>query len=114
VAYPVSFDRAAYSVGVSRPSDPRFTWKTGGNSARENIALAGDPSRGPVTPIQRELFIQILCWRMRVHGWGPADVWRIVGHDEVAHPRGRKSDPQGKGWLPLAPIRAEVARRLSA
>lgn len=111
LAYPVPFARAAYSLGKSRPSDARFQWSTAGNSASENFALAGAPPRKP-TDLQREILIECLAERMRARGFRSADVWRIVGHDEVAHPRGRKADPQGQDWLPLAPVREAVAAAL--
>jgi len=113
VAYPVDWARASYSLGVSRRHDPRFTWTRAGNSASENFALAGAPPTKP-TALQVELLVDALAARLAAHGFGPDDVWRIVGHDEVAWPRGRKPDPQGKDWLPLAPVRAAVARALPA
>jgi N-acetyl-anhydromuramyl-L-alanine amidase AmpD len=111
LAYPVPWDRAAYSLGVSRSHDARFTWTRAGNSASENIALAGAPPRKP-TDRQVALLIEALAERLRARGFGPDDTWRIVGHDQVAWARGRKQDPQGKGWLPLAPVRAAVAAQL--
>jgi N-acetyl-anhydromuramyl-L-alanine amidase AmpD len=112
IAYPVAWDRAAYSLGVSRAHDARFTWTRAGNSAAENFALAGAPPRKP-TPIQVELLVEALAERMRARGFGADDTWRIVGHDEVAWARGRKSDPQGQGWLPLGPVRDAVRAQLA-
>ena len=111
VAYPVPLERAAYSVGRSRADDPRFTWTAAGNSATENVALAGAPPVPP-TDTQRALLVCWLAWRMAEHGWSPEEVWRIRGHDQLAWPRGRKPDTHGSDWLPLAPVRAAVARLL--
>lgn len=111
VAYPVDWARASYSLGVSRANDARFTWTRAGNSASENIALAGAPPKKP-TALQVEILVEALTARLSARGFGPDDVWRIVGHDAVAHPRGRKQDPQGKGWLPLAPVREAVRAAL--
>lgn len=113
IAYPVDWARASYSLGVSRAHDARCTWTRAGNSASENIALAGAPPRKPPA-LQVTLLVEALVARLRAHGFGAADVWRIAGHDEVAWPRGRKPDPQGKAWLPLSPVRDAVARALQA
>lgn len=113
VAYPVSLARAAYSVGVSRADDPRFAWRTAGNSATENVALAGAP---PVPPTAAQLAL-LDAWcaaRMIAHGWGPDAVWRIRGHDQLAHPRGRKPDPQGSDWLSIPALQARVGEFLIA
>jgi len=113
VAYPVPLERAAYSVGVSRADDPRFTWTTAGNSATENVALAGAPPVPP-TAEQLELLDAWCVARMIAHGWGPDAVWRIRGHDQLAHPRGRKPDPQGSDWLSIPALQARVGERLIA
>ena len=113
VAYPVALERAAYSVGRSRADDPRFGWTTAGNSASENVALAGGPP-APPTAVQRAHLIAWLTARMRAHGWGADDAWRIRGHHQLAWPRGRKPDPVGSGWLDLDAVRRAVAARLLA
>lgn len=115
----VDYDHAAWAVGVSRSplAGLRFT---SGNHASESVALAGCPPV-PVTPEQRRALVGYLVARMQARGWGPDEVGRILGHDQVAsfpagHARagqfGRKPDPQGSGWLPLLPIRSEVAHEL--
>lgn len=111
IAYPVDWARASYSLGVSRAHDTRFTWTRAGNSASENIALAGAPPKKP-TALQVEILVEALAARLQARGYGADDVWRIVGHDEVAWARGRKIDPQGKGWLSLAPVRLAVGEAL--
>lgn len=125
IAYLVPWDRACQAVGTSRA--PRgFTFGRSGNSASDNIALAGGPPTGP-TEFQRETLVSVLAERMQARGHASHEVHRILGHDQVAvfpaldekgrpHPfagkLGRKTDPQGKGWLPLDPIRAAVAAQL--
>lgn len=111
IAYPVDWSRASYSLGVSRRNDARFTWTRAGNSASENVALAGAPPTKP-TDLQVEILVEALAARIVARGFGAEDVWRIIGHDEVAWARGRKQDPQGKGWLPLAPVRESVRAAL--
>lgn len=119
----VPWSRCAWAVGYCRNPEPRLPWTTAGNSTSESISLAGGPGFGPVTGEQRELLIVSICERFRAHGWGAHETYRILGHDQVAvfgpgHPRagqyGRKPDPQDQGWLPLQPIRDEVARRLGS
>jgi len=103
------WDRAAWSVGVSKqPDDLRFTFGTKGNSATENIALAGGPPTPP-TPAQVQMLVRVLRSRMIAHQWPLTDGWRIVGHADLAMPRGRKTDPTGRGWLDLDAVRREVA-----
>lgn len=112
VATVVPWDRSAWAVGVSQqPADARFTFETSGNSATENIALAGAP---PVKPTSAAIgaLVTLITARFRAHAWTAAETWRIVSHASLAMPRGRKHDPEGEGWLPLAPIRLAVEAAL--
>lgn len=105
----VPWDRSAWSVGVSQqPDDLRFTFGTKGNGATENIALAGGPPVPP-TPAQIQTLVWLLRARMVAHQWPETDGWRIVGHVDLAMPRGRKTDPTGHRWLDLDAVRRAVA-----
>ena len=108
VATVVPWDRSAWSVGVSQqPDDARFHFLTSGNSATENIALAGAPPVKP-TPAAIAALVTLITARFHARGWGPGETWRIVSHASLAMPRGRKHDPEGDGWLPLGPVRLAV------
>lgn len=131
IARLVPYDFAAWAVGYSKSPLPNLTFRSGNHSS-ESIALAGGPPGEP-TAAQRKALLGILAERMRAHGWGPGEVWRILGHDQVAiygpdHPDatkrgkfGRKPDPQGTdrwgkpigGWLPLDGVRRAVADLLA-
>lgn len=109
IATCVPWERAAWSVGVSRqPDDLRFTFMTRGNGATENIALAGGPPTPP-TPAQVQMLVRLLRARMVAHNWPEKEGWRIVAHADLAMPRGRKVDPTGSGWLDLEQVRRAVA-----
>lgn len=124
----VPWEYAAWSVGWAKSIDPRVVFISdlereicSSNHASENLALAGAPPKAP-TEQQIKMLISLLVFRFVHLGWTGADVWRIWGHDECAiyppgHKKagllGRKPDPQGSAWLPLEPIRVEVARLLN-
>ncbi len=84
----------AWHAGVCRPSDGRFTYRDA-NSALFGVAIAAN-SREIATLAQRDT-VAAVCRRLFVRqGWNPqTEVWRIVGHDTEAFPRGRKIDPTG-------------------
>lgn len=124
----VPWSMASWAVGVAKSPDPRIIWDDNSNHSSESIALAGGPIVLP-TPQQVARLLDELVDRMNAHRWGADQVFRILGHDQVAtfpvgHPKqgqyGRKSDPQGwtspnpqsHHWLPLDPIRRAVAARL--
>lgn len=118
----VPWDRAAWAAGWSKSPDVRmpFNHPNSGNRASDNIGLAGGPPTPP-TPAAIAALVLELVARFKARGWKADEVWRILGHDEVAvfppaHARagelGRKPDPQGQGWLPLPPIRLEVRAQL--
>lgn len=98
VATLVPWDRAAWSVGRS-VAPPPFTFSRAGNSATENIALAGGPRFGPVTHEQFNRTVLLIADRFCARRWGVDDLWRIAGHADFASPRGRKVDPWGDQWL---------------
>lgn len=106
----VHWDYAAWAVGVSASHDPRVQFRSG-NHASENIALSGGPPTPP-SPWQLEQLELVLIERMRAHGWGPADTWRIVDHRALAMPRGRKPDVTMGGWLDLEQCRKNVSEKL--
>lgn len=108
----VPWEYAAWSVGVSAPCDDRAPF-TSGNHASENIALSGGPPT-PASSWQRAELVRILVERMRAHGWGPSDVWRIVDHAALAMPRGRKPDVSAAGWIQMDALRDAIAKRLTA
>lgn len=108
VAHLVAVDRAAWSVGRSRPPAP---WSDiTGNSSTYNIALAGGPS---VPPTAAQLYAVIVRTQavFRHFGWPLTDRFRVTGHHEWAWPRGRKTDPVGHPdapWLDLDAIRTAL------
>jgi len=110
---------AAWSVGVSKSFDPRIAFKQG-NKESYNIALAGGPPVAP-TAYQLRVLVERTAVAMKSYGWNAEEIWRIVPHSAVAvfpagHKRagqlGRKSDPDGSGWLDMNRLRTEVAKRL--
>lgn len=112
----VAPDRGAWAVGCSK-APPRFHFGTSGNSGTYSIALAGGPPTPP-TDAQRSVLLERLQWAFAYFGFNPTDTYRIISHTDVAvfpkgHPRagqyGRKPDPEGQHWLPLAPIRQQLA-----
>ena len=103
VATLVPWSRAAWSVGKSQ-APPPFTFGRLGNSATENIALSGGPRFGPPTAVQYHALVLLVARRMAAHRWGVDDLWRVVGHADLAIPRGRKRDPWGDDWLDRADI----------
>lgn len=103
----VPWDRSAWSVGKSKARDKRFTWGTSGNSASDNIALAGGPPTKP-TKAALTALAQLVRARFAARGWPTSETWRIVGHADVCVPVGRKTDPEGQGWMSLDSLRAAV------
>lgn len=90
----------AWHAGVCRPSSPRLQYQDG-NSAFYGIAIA---SNEKVQATARQLLTVAFLTRgyFERHGWPLDELWRIVGHDSEAWPRGRKTDPTGP--LKLNPI----------
>lgn len=83
----------AWHAGVCRPSEPRLQYGDA-NSAFVGIAAATDGNQ-EVTALQL-LTIAVLTREVFAYeGWSLQDLWRIVGHDTEAWPRGRKMDPTG-------------------
>ncbi len=86
-------NKRAWHAGVCAPSVPEFAYRDA-NSAFYGIAAATN-QKTDVTPLQ----LLTVAWLTRKmferEGWPTTDLWRITGHRQEAHPRGRKSDPEG-------------------
>lgn len=83
----------AWHAGVCRPSRREFTYSDG-NTAFVGVAIAAKPG-DVVTPAQLTSVALVCQYVFWLHGWNPADEWRITGHAAEASPRGRKVDPEG-------------------
>ncbi len=84
----------AWHAGICRPSDVRLTYRDA-NSAFFGVAIAADGT-DVATSAQKQAVATICRTLFKRHGWDETtDVWRIVGHDTEAWPRGRKIDPAG-------------------
>lgn len=87
-------DARAWHAGICRPSEPRLRY-VDANSAFYGLSLAAtagdsatEPAKNALADLTRALFGR--------HGWDTrTELWRIVGHNTEAWPRGRKSDPIG-------------------
>jgi N-acetylmuramoyl-L-alanine amidase len=86
-------NKRAYHAGVCRPSEPRLRYRDA-NSAFFGIAVATN-DKADVTPLQTLTAAFLTRRYFEREGWPVTDTWRIVGHRTEAHPRGRKSDPEG-------------------
>lgn len=102
--------RRAYHAGVCRPSAEILAHGgyTDANSAFYGIAItatSGDTATEP-----QKAAVVALCQRLYAkHGW--TEPWRVTGHSAEAHPRGRKSDPEGQGHTPVLDV-AEIRARV--
>lgn len=84
----------AWHAGKCRPSADRLTYSDG-NSAFYGISVATN-DRIEVTAVQMLTTAFLARRYFHLNGWDPqAEVWRVVGHDTEAWPRGRKTDPTG-------------------
>ena len=98
----------AWHAGVCRPSNPKLTYRDA-NSAFYGIAIAAKD--GERATKAQEVAVLRLCHALFAHHhWSfQDDLWRVVGHDTEAWPRGRKHDPTGsdpsKPVLSVAEIR---------
>jgi len=92
----------AWHAGRCRPSSEQLGY-TDANSAFYGVAAATN-GRVDVTPLQALTVAWITRLYFKKHDWPVTDLWRIVGHESEAWPRGRKSDPSG--GLGLNPILA--------
>lgn len=105
-------DARAWHAGVCRPSSPELGY-TDANSALYGISIAATDGE-VATEAQMEGVARLIVPLFKRHRWSRKDdLWRIVGHDTEAWPRGRKHDPTGsdpeKPVLSVAVIRAMVA-----
>lgn len=98
----------AWHAGVCKSSDSRLPYKDA-NSAFYGVAIAA--TDGDVaTEVQVRSVVAICRTFFKSHGWHYAtDVWRIVGHETEAWPRGRKHDPTGSN--PKHPVLSVLAVR---
>jgi N-acetyl-anhydromuramyl-L-alanine amidase AmpD len=86
-------DVRAWHAGICRTSDPRLPYKDA-NSAFYGIAIAA--TAGDIATEAQKQSVADLCTQcFKRHGWDFKQLWRIVGHDTEAWPRGRKVDPVG-------------------
>jgi hypothetical protein len=111
---------AAWSVGHAK-TPPGFPESLAlANHVTINIALAGGP---PVAPTQAAVNMAVAVGHevFLSMKWGTKDLWRVLGHADVAvygpdHPKagqfGRKPDPWGNDWLKRANLVAELERLL--
>lgn len=106
-------DARAWHAGVCRTSPElaaRGVTYRDANSAFIGISIAAtDGDRA--TPVQLVGVAGLAAEVFDREGWDRSEVWRIVGHDTEAWPRGRKIDPTGSD--PSRPVMAvEDVRRL--
>ncbi len=86
-------DARAWHAGICRPSDPRVMYRDA-NSAMYGIAIAAGAG-DTATVAQKETVAKLCRTLFQRHGWPLSEVWRILGHETEAWPRGRKTDPTG-------------------
>lgn len=100
----------AYHAGVCRSSDPRLPYKDA-NSAFYGLAIAATDG-DKATDLQFAAVVRMCVGYCLKHKWSHDEMWRIVGHESEAWPRGRKHDPTGsdatKPVLDLNAVRAAV------
>jgi N-acetyl-anhydromuramyl-L-alanine amidase AmpD len=93
-------DARAHHAGTCRPSDPRLVYRDA-NSAFWGVSIAAT-SGERATQAQLRAVADLCAQLFKRQGWEPCrDIWRIVGHNAEAWPRGRKPDPEG--WDPYDP-----------
>ena len=96
--------KRAWHAGVCKPSEPRLAYRDA-NSAFYGVAIAA--TDGDVaTPKQFAAVVAECARYFLMHDWGRDELWRIVGHDTEAWPRGRKHDPKGSGVVPVLDVLA--------
>lgn len=83
----------AWHAGRCRPSSDQLGY-TDANSAFYGIAVATN-GQVDVTPLQTLTTAWLTRLYFESHGWPLTELWRIVGHETEAWPRGRKKDPSG-------------------
>lgn len=83
----------AWHAGRCRPSSEKLDY-TDANSAFYGLAVATN-DRVDVTPLQMLTTAWLTRRYFEAHGWPLTELWRIVGHETEAWPRGRKNDPSG-------------------
>ncbi len=106
-------DKRAWHAGVCETSSVLVLRYTDANSAFYGLAVAANHTE-KATPAQFKTVTKQCVDLFRAHGWRATEVWRIVGHNTEAAPRGRKIDPDGGGFvvLSVAEVRDAVARAL--
>lgn len=83
----------AWHAGVCRPSSPRLQYHDA-NSAFFGIAIASNDVV-EATALQMLTTAMLVRQYFDAQRWALDELWRIVGHDTEAWPRGRKTDPTG-------------------
>jgi hypothetical protein len=80
------------------------------NSALYGLAIAATDGE-VATQVQTEAVAMLCVPLFKRHRWDRKDdLWRIVGHDTEAWPRGRKRDPTGSD--PSRPVLSVEAIRI--
>lgn len=100
----------AYHAGVCKSSDSRLPYKDA-NSAFYGVSIAATDG-DTCTPLQFSSVVNVCVRYFIERGWKRSEVFRIVGHDTQAWPRGRKIDPTGsdatRPVLDVAAVRSAV------
>lgn len=109
---------AAWSVGYAK-APPGYPGEMDlANHRTINIAFAGGPPVG-LTDAAFNMGVGIGLEVFVKFNWGVEDLWRVIGHADVAvydpkHPKagqfGRKPDPWGSGWLQRERLVGELER----
>lgn len=84
----------AWHAGVCEPSSIEVPRYKDANSAFYGIAIAASAGEH-ATEAQENAVIDLCLDIYHREGWKTKEVFRIVGHNTEAWPRGRKVDPEG-------------------
>jgi hypothetical protein len=111
---------AAWSVGYAKAPEGFPEPMTLANHRTINIAFAGGPPVG-LTDAAFNMGVSIGLEVFMQQKWGTKDLWRVLGHSDVAvfgpeHPKagqfGRKHDPWGENWVSRERLVGELERLL--
>lgn len=92
----------AWHAGVCQSSNPDQLPYKDANSAFYGLAIAATDGQ-QVTDAQKRAVVRLSTGLFIRHRWNRSgELWRIVGHDTEAWPRGRKHDPTGS--TPAHPV----------
>jgi N-acetyl-anhydromuramyl-L-alanine amidase AmpD len=85
--------KRAWHAGVCRPSNDLLKY-TDANSAFYGVSIASN-EKVESTALQMLTAAALARFYFELEGWSLDQIWRVVGHDTEAWPRGRKVDPTG-------------------